>query len=197
MSDVEATKVDSSKKLSGAGWVSEFPTSNTVSDLDSTFGGNVQTFIDALKVAGATVKINATKRPAERAYLMHWAWKIAKTNHDASKVPAKAGVNINWWHGNQTDSKKAAQEMVDKYEIDNLKVAPSLYGRHIYGKAIDMEISWGGDLKIRAAGGIERIIKSSPKDNTNPDLIAVGKTYGVVHFTNVDKDKVHWSTDGH
>jgi len=191
-----AAKAADTRTLSGASWVSEFPTSTEVSDLDSSFSGKVQRFISALKTAGATVTISATKRPAERAYLMHWAWRIAKENYNAQKVPAKDGVNINWWHGNQADSKTAAQAMVDKYKIDKLKVAPSLTSHHIAGKAIDMSVSWSRELTIKNPKGVEILIKSSPKDHTNAALIAVGKSFQVIHFIEVDKDKVHWSVDG-
>jgi hypothetical protein len=39
-------------------------------------------------------------------------------------------------------------------------------------------------------------IDSTPRDSSNAELIAVSKTYGVIHFINVAKDKIHWSTDG-
>jgi hypothetical protein len=182
---------------SGAGWVKEFPTSKEVSDLDSSFAGKVQNFIAALQAAGATVTINATKRPLERAFLMHWAWMIAKKGYDPRKVPAMKGVEINWWHGDLKSSKDAAQEMVDGYGINKLKVPPSLTSHHITGKAIDMEISWSGDLVIKNAKGAAILIKTSPKNQTNRALIAVGRTYQVIHYIEVAKDKVHWSVDGH
>lgn len=194
-SDAAATKPPA-KTLSGASWHDQFPTSTSIDDLESGFAAKVKLFIAALTAAGATTTINATKRPAERAYLMHWAWKIAKDGYDASKVPAKEGVNIEWWHGDAAKSKAAAQEMCDKYEINNLQVAPSLTSRHIEGKAIDMEVSWSETLKIATADGKTQEITSTPRDSTNADLIAVAKGYGVIHFTEVEKDKIHWSTDG-
>ena len=127
---------------------------------------------------------------------MHWAWRIVKDDYDVQKVPAKEGININWWHGSQKMSIKAVQDMVFGYEINNLKVAPSLTSHHITGKAIDMSISWSGELKIKNANGTELTIKSSPRDGTNSELITVGKTYGVIHYTDVEADKPHWSTDG-
>jgi len=184
------------KTLSGASWYDEFPTSTSVGDLDGTFSGKVQKFIAAVEKAGAKVEITATKRPAERAYLMHWAWLIAKKGYNPRKVPSMKGVNINWWHGDKAASKDAAQEMCDKYAINKLKVSPSLKSYHIVGKAIDMKISWGGDLIIKNAKGIDILIQSSPKNHTNAALIAVALTYQVIHFSPVDKDKVHWSVDG-
>jgi hypothetical protein len=185
------------KTPSGASWVQEFPTSTDVSDLDSSFSGKVQKFVSALEEAGAAVTITATKRPLERAYLMHWAWMIVKKGYDPRKIPAMKGVDINWWHGDQKTSKDAAQEMVDSYGINKLKVPPSLKSNHITGKAIDMKISWSGELTIKNAKGVEVLIKTSPKDHTNRKLIAVGKTYQVIHFIDIAKDKVHWSVNGH
>ncbi len=186
----------SASTLSGASWVSQFPTSTSLDDLDPEFRDKVKAFIAALSVAGGSYQINATRRPKERAYLMHWAWNIAKQNTDVSTAPAMLGVNINWNHGSQEKSRQAAQEMVNAYGIQNLDVAPSLGSRHIYGKAVDMEVSWMGDLSIKTVDGSTQVISSEPRNHTNTDLIDVAKTYGVIHFINISKDKVHWSTDG-
>jgi hypothetical protein len=181
---------------SGKSWVARFPGSKKVEDLDAGFREKVEAFIKAVKAAGATVRITSTLRPKERAYLMHWSWLIAKRNHDARKVPALAGVDIEWWHGGQKLSQQKAQEMVDGYGTNHLKVPPALRSRHIEGKAIDMLITWKGTLAIKKKDGTVVKIDSTPHDHTNAELIAVGKTYGVIHFLSVDKDKVHWSTDG-
>ena len=186
----------SARTLSGASWVSRFRGSKDVKDLEDAFRTKVEQFTGAIEDAGGTVAVTSTLRPIERAYLMHWSWRIAKQNFDAQAVPPQAGVDIEWWHGDAPKSKKAAQEMVDGFGINQLDVAPSLTSRHIQGKAIDMQISWESNLKIKNADGTEKNIASMPRDHTNADLIEVGKTYGVIHFTPVDKDKVHWSTDG-
>jgi hypothetical protein len=167
-----------------------------VSDLDSDFAGKIQKFIDALTEAGLPPTISATKRPAERAYLMHWSWRIVKENYNAQNIPARDGININWWHGDAEKSKKAAQEMVDTYRTAHADIAPSLTSRHIEGKAIDMDTYWSGDLKIKKADGTEVTITSDPRSGANPDLIAVGATYGAIHYKNAAKDVPHWSTDG-
>jgi hypothetical protein len=127
---------------------------------------------------------------------MHWCWMIARKDQDAGKVPAMTGVDINWRHGDQATSKKKAEEMVDAYRMRNLKVAPALKSRHIEGKAVDAEITWTKTLTIRNKDGSMRKIESEPRDSTNADLIAVAATYGVIHFIDAPKDKVHWSTDG-
>jgi hypothetical protein len=184
------------RTLSGGHWVSRFPTSKDVKGLEPTFRAKVERFIRAIKDGGGAVTVNSTYRPRERAYLMHWSWKIVKRNHPAQNVPPMAGVDIEWWHGDTAKSKQAAQEMVKGYGIGGLPFPPSLTSRHIEGKAIDMHVSWRGSLKIKNADGTERTISSSPRDETNHELIEVGKTYGVIHFMPVHDDRVHWSTDG-
>ena len=181
---------------SGKSWVKKFPGSNRVDDLEDGFREKAKAFIKAATDAGAEVKIASTVRPKERAYLMHWSWMIVNRDQDAKKIPAMKGVDIDWWHGDQAASKKRAQEMVDAYGLGHLKVPPALSSRHIEGKAIDMQIVWSGDLKIKKSDGATVEIRSTPRDGTNPDLIAVGATYGVIHFADVPKDRVHWSTDG-
>jgi hypothetical protein len=181
---------------SGKPWVKKFPGSNRIDDLEEGFREKAKAFLKAATDGGAEVKIASTRRPRERAYLMHWSWMIVNRDQDAKKIPAMKGVDIDWWHGDQAASVKKAQEMVDGYGMRNLKVPPALSSRHIEGKAIDMQIVWSGDLKIKKSDGSTVEIRSTPRDNTNPDLIAVGATYGVIHFTDVPKDRVHWSTDG-
>ena len=179
--------------------VSSFPGSSQVNDLEPSFGAKTQKFIDAINNAGGKVDITSTKRPPERAYMMHWAWRIVNENYDASKVPPIKGAGnwcIDWWHGDQATSKAAAQEMVDGFAIQNLNTRPSLTSHHIRGVAIDMKISWPGDLTIEKADGTPVTITTTPRDATNKELIAVGQTYGVIHFKNIMADKVHWSIDG-
>lgn len=186
------------KTLSGPTWVSSFPNSSSVDDLSDPFKGNVNKFLDALKKAGAMVSIDTTKRPKERAYLMHWAWQISKENYDPEKVPEMTGVDIDWVHKdekgnvNKPASKTAADQMVAAYKI---KYGPVLVSRHEEGNAIDMNISWSAaELKITGADGKEVGIKTGSKDGSNSDLQDVGKGYGVIKLKS---DPPHWSSDGH
>lgn len=183
-------------ELSGKVWVARFPASREVQTLESAFRNNVSRFLTALKQANATIRITSTLRPPERAYLMHWSWKIVKGVVTGEAIPPKPGVDIIWWHGNPEDTKRAAQEMVDGYGIGGLGVAPALASRHLEGKAIDMILSWTGPLTIKRADGSPVRIATLPADGTNAQLIEVGKSYNVIHFINVMKDKPHWSTDG-
>jgi hypothetical protein len=181
---------------SGKEWVAKFPGSAKVDDLDKDFRGKVEAFLTALKDAGTTVRITSTLRPPERAYLMHWAWMIIHKDADAKAIPTMKGVDITWWHGDRETSKKKAQEMADAYGLGGLQVAPALKSRHTEGKAIDMVITWKGSLKLKTADGKEVAVDTEPRDGTNARLIEVGATYGVIHFKDADKDRVHWSTDG-
>ena len=182
--------------LSGSIWVGQFLGSNQTKDLEPDFRQNVESFLTALRKSQASIRISATYRPTQRAYLMHWSWKIVKQNYDASQVPSMAGVYINWNHGDQNESKSKAQEMVNGYQINNLKVPPALKSRHTQRKAIDMNISWKNTLIIEDRDGYKSTISSVPRDGTNSELIEVGKSYDVIHFIQVNKDKPHWSTDG-
>ncbi|MFC5527977.1 hypothetical protein [Cohnella yongneupensis] len=187
---------------SGKAWYNSFPTSTSTTDLDPSFKPNVDKFIEALKAAGVKVTINASKRPAERAWLMHYSWLIYKNKISPKDVPVNTDINIQWVHPNDdkkyTKSKQAAKEMVMAYEISVLDVAPALNSYHISGKAIDMNTTWTTKtITIKDANGKDVKISSGKKDGTNPELIKVGATYGVIHYSPVSKDKVHWSTDGH
>ncbi|WP_235992957.1 peptidoglycan-binding domain-containing protein [Pseudomonas sp. p50(2008)] len=190
------------KQLSGRSWVSEFPTSTRLDDLSPAFGSSAHSFISALQAAGASVNIAATLRPAQRAFLMHWAWKIVNADADPKTIPTRDGVNIEWSHVDEKGefcserSIVAAREMVDAYGLKKLRVAPALRSRHIEGNAIDMAISWTGTLSITDALGSTIHITTAPRTGMNTDLHAVAITYGVIKFKGGDKDIPHWSTDG-
>jgi peptidoglycan hydrolase-like protein with peptidoglycan-binding domain len=187
------------RKLSGVYWVSQFPTSRSIDSLVTPFRNNVVRFVDALQKAGASVSIAATRRPPERAYLMHYAWRIVNEGLSPEAVPPYPGVDIQWAHtdnGGKVDlaaARAAAQEMVSAYA---LKYKPSLTSNHIKGTAIDMTIAWLGNLVIRdGSGGAVKTIASSPRTGAdNHDLWAVGASYGVIKLAS---DPPHWSDDGH
>jgi len=190
------------RQLSGAAWCAQYPTSTSTADLISPFRENVDSFLAALRAAGASVSIAATLRPPNRAYLMHWSWKIVKANADPQSIPAREGVNIKWDHTNADGtynsqaSIAAAQAMVNTYGIRNLRVAPSLNSRHIDGNAIDMSISWADTLTITDASGVAVQITTEPRTGMNTDLHTVGAGYGVTKFSGGAADKPHWSNDG-
>jgi hypothetical protein len=71
-----------------------------------------------------------------------------------------------------------------------------LEGNHMRGLAIDMEVTWTGSIVLSDAHGTPRTITSTPRNNANLALQAVGLTYGV-HKLSVTIDEPHWSVDGH
>lgn len=174
---------------SGVNWCKKFPGSKSDDDLAEPFRASVKAFLAALHTAGAHVVINATLRPPERAYLMHFAWEIARKHMPPSKVPPKAGVDILWDHPGAV---QAAEDMVEGY---GMRAEAVLDGNHMKGLAIDMEVTWSGSIKVLDAHGTSRTL-TSPRSNANPTLQAIGLTYGV-HKLNVAVDEPHWSADGH
>ncbi|GAB3437902.1 hypothetical protein NX773_19525 [Massilia solisilvae] len=202
MTKAGALRLGEQKELSGRAWTGRFPGSNSLRDLKMPFRDSVRAFIDALRSANATVKIAATFRPPERAYLMHWSWRIVKQGFDPSKVPSMPGIEIEWAH-NGTDGKysreasvAAASEMVHGFEIDHLGVAPALASRHTSGFGIDMRISWIGHLSIVDADGDTVEIVHWPHTGLNPTLQEVGASYGVIKYNRSGRDDPHWSDNG-
>lgn len=181
---------------SGPDWVEAFPVSALLRDLHTSFGAQVYRFVEALEEAGAAVEVLTTRWSPEAAYLMHWAWRIAKEDYDPRRVPAMEGVNIAWWHGDTHASKEAAQEMTETYGMDARQAAPPLDSPHVEGKAIDMSIAWEGVLEIKDLGGIVHLIASEPADGANHELLVVAGTYGLVPAADFGENWLHWSTDG-
>jgi hypothetical protein len=185
------------KELSGVAWVAKFPTSKSTATLVDAFRTKCDAFIAAIKAGGGTVTINATLRPPERAYLMHWSFAINAGEVDPDDVPPHAGVDIEWVHKkangspDMPKSREAAAAMVHAYGIVH---RPSLTSLHIFGKAIDMKIGWSGTLKVKQKNGTEKSIGSLPRTGLNHELWAVGATYGVLKLAT---DPPHWSSTGH
>jgi hypothetical protein len=184
--------------LSGGQWTLQFPASSSIEDLADPFRSNARRFVVALRQAHASVVISDTLRRPERAYLMHFAFAIAREAVDPSAVPAMSGVDIQWLHLNaqgQPDlaaSRSAAEQMVQGYGI---VFKPALTSRHTEGKAIDMTITWQNSLLIANGSGTMVTISSSPRDGAgNADLHQVGSSYGVNKLLT---DPPHWSSDGH
>lgn len=190
-------RVEVERELSGPQWCARFPRSSSIADLRPSFQLPVNDFVWAMEQAGASVVINNTFRPLESCYLMHYAWLIHQQLIDSAKVPDKDGVLIRWEHPTKEASLKAAQAMCERYAILRLKTKPALDSRHSHGEAIDMSISWSGELDIKNKQGEKIKIASTPKNGMNPDLKEVGASYGVIKYFRGYDDVPHWSTDGH
>lgn len=177
--------------LSGAHWVSQFPTSTSTNDLTPAFKTAVDNFIAALKAGGASVSIAATYRPTKRAYLMHYAYRVALENMGPSTVPAMDGVNIDWAHLDSQgkvsliESRRAARQMVHGYGIIH---RPALDSNHSAKNAIDMSIS-GFLNKVFTNGEGKKVTPTN-----NNQLNALGASFGVRKLVG---DPPHWSSDGH
>ncbi|MFB2861878.1 hypothetical protein ACE1BV_00395 [Aeromonas hydrophila] len=183
-------KEPSRLELSGEKWVSRYPTSKSIDDLELGFSNNVRKFISAIESAGGQVRISATYRPVERAYLMHYCWRIAKEGFAPDKVPKIQGVDIDWEHNNENGipdkqaAIMAAKKMVAAY---NIIYKPSLTSRHTEKKAIDMTITGVRGLFIKTNNG--KLIEVKNSD----DLHRVGASYNVFKLVS---DPPHWSVDG-
>ena len=179
-------------EVSGPKWCERFPGSASPDALLPDFRGRVWAFISAIERGGAQVAIASTYRPPERAYLMHWCWRIAEGSWDAGDVPHMAKVDIDWTHrGNDAAALAAARAMVKAYDLE---VAPALDSHHCHRRAIDMTVSWRDALTIIDFEGREHHIRSTPRNGTNRELIQVGATFGVFKLLS---DPPHWSDDGH
>lgn len=190
----------SGKQPSGKYWVAwaniNAKNSDKIDDLEPDFRKKVEAFVKALKDAGATVAISATQRSDKRAYLFHWCWKIGLRKAKPSEATAKPGVPIAWNHGSLQKSIEGAKEMISGFDLavpPKSLVAPSLRSNHIPGKAIDMDITWTGALKVKKKDGALVEVPYVSDANTNVKLHQVGASYGVKKLT---RDKPHWSYNG-
>jgi len=176
--------------LSGREWANRFPTSKSIRDLGPGFRPRIERFISSLESGGARVRINATTRPPERAYLMHYAWRIARENLSPDKVPDMPGVDIQWSHTrpdgdmDTLKSRMAAEQMVQAFEI---VFKPALTSKHTEGAAIDMTVT--GYLKKSFVNANQQSVELK----SHSDLHRLGASFGVHKLVS---DPPHWSDDG-
>lgn len=159
---------------SGIFWVSwanaHAASSKSISDLVEPFRTHASSFVKALTVAGAHVDISVTKRSDKRAYLFHWCWLIGLGYKKASDAPPKVGVPIDWDHGDDVKTKKAAKEMITGFALAIPPAstnAPALTSNHIAGRAIDMKITWTGAISIAKPDGTTDAVAFVPNVNAN------------------------------
>ena len=182
--------------LSGKDWwyknQAKYPNSRELKDLDGNFRENVTRFIEALRSAGASIDIASTRRNKIRAHLMHYSWKVSRGDIQPGDVPNLADLDIEWDHGNISESRKAAGEMV---QLFNMAHIASLTSNHIQGLAIDMTITWKGDLVIEVPGQERKTyINTGPKNGAdNRELHQAGRSFSVLKLLN---DPPHWSHNG-
>ncbi len=190
------------KQPSGKYWVAwaniNAKNSDRIDNLEPDFRKKVEAFLQALKDAGATVVVHATRRSDKRAYLFHWCWMIGLRKTTPSQATSMPGVPIAWNHGSPAKSVEGAKEMIDGFGLavpPHSTVAPSLTSNHIAGKAIDMDITWTGTLNVKKKkkNGAVVEVPYAIDPNTNLKLHQVGESYGVKKHLS---DKPHWSHNG-
>lgn len=181
--------------LSGTNWwhtyQASYPNSSSVDDLESGFRSRVEDFIASLRQAGASVRISSTRRNPDRAYLMHFSWRIAHGDIDPKDVPKRSGVPIEWDHGDVGKSRDAAAEMVKLFGMAHVA---SLRSNHLAGKAIDMTISWQGELVLTKPAPLLARISSQPRSGQNKELHSIAAD--VFEVKKLVSDPPHWSVDG-
>lgn len=130
--------------------------------------------------------INATRRPAERAYLMHYAFRIARMGENPGQIPARAGVDIIWNHPRAVE---AAEQMVRGYGI---VYQPALHSLHTEGRAVDMVVrNVPATIQVPGPSGpVSMKIGNQPAEN-NVNLWRVADQY--FHISKSPSDWVHWS----
>jgi hypothetical protein len=193
-----STGLDAATKLSGQHWCLKFPTSVSLEDLAPPFRAHVEAFVKMLRDNRAIVDIRATRRPRERAYLMHWSWRIAKGKIAAAHAPRRDphGIGIVWNHGEAARSRAAAEEMAVGFGIGHLKYAPATTSHHIGGHAIDMLITQlPPEIRFTHAGREVKVALGAPPDGSfNAKLHAVAERY--FKIKKLVSDIPHWSIDG-
>ena len=196
LKNIRNAPIGNKTNRSGTSWwranQRRYPNSRNIDDLEADFRKKVKTFVDALKEGGATVNISSTKRNRIRAHLMHYSWKVSRNMIAPDKVPKMEGLDIEWDHGDLKKSRKGASEMVNLFNMAHIA---SLKSNHIEGKAIDMTITWRGNLTIQVPGRENPVVISTGmrNGNKNRELHKLGREFGVYKLV---KDPPHWSYNG-
>lgn len=123
---------------------------------------------------------------------MHYSWQLSKGSVRAADVPSLSGLSIEWDHGDESVSRKAAGKMK---QLFNMAYNASLTSNHIRGQAVDMTITWTGVLTVEVPGREEaEVIRTGPRNGAeNRQLHQLGREFGVKKLV---KDAPHWSHNG-
>jgi hypothetical protein len=214
LSDAGPAELTPAERLSGAHWKQIADdrwggATAEMSELESSFSTDLQAFIDMLATNGITHQLTAAYRPKERSYLFKYCLDVQNGRIAPKDVPAMAGVDIIWDHGNLAASRSAAKELAEKFGLVGLAAHPS---NHNSGKAADMKLDFSGntDNKITyTVGGrtITRTIKTNDEARVgvssrgktisaigSRELSKAGADFGVKRA--LDNDIVHWSRSG-
>jgi len=181
-------------RLSGPQWCPLFPPSVLLADLKEPFRSGASFFVGALRDAGASVHVEQTVRPKQRAWLMHYCCMVAgfRDRHGAFQqiapqdVPVRPDVPIDWTHGGDAGAARAAA--VAMRQAYNIVRPAALRSNHVQGLAIDMTIRFKGVIHVKDARGVYRAAAGLN------DLAPIGASYGV--YNKIVDDPPHWSFDG-
>jgi len=201
---------------SGPQWRGRYNDSSRLNDLSDAYRPKVQNFLAALHQAGVTPSINQTLRAKETGYLMHYAWLIHSENLDPNSIETFPGVNVCWMHYDDTGAqdraaaKAAADAMVSAWDIAYAPAWPT--SMHFTGDAVDMSMSWTGDIYVKDASGTavpvvgeprtggrskdeagNQLPSGDPRRGGHPMLVIIGGSYGVIKLPS---DPPHWSSNG-
>ena len=179
------------QRLVGPLWVEFKRASTSLEDLSFPFRNSAKAFAKAILDSGATIEIANTLRPPERVHMMHYAFRVAREGLAPQNVPPFSGIEVDWVHYTPTLSVKAAQELVDAYDI---AYKPSLMSNHTIGRAVDWSVEWKKPIQIKDIDGNLVTIDQPRNGFDNEDLWAIGEGYGVYKLP---PDAPHWSFDGY
>jgi|GEM_PF-2476759 len=118
---------------------------------------------------------------------------------DLQRLAEYPDVPIKWSHPTEADTKAGAEAMraVGNYSV----VAPPGKSNHIDGNALDMNVSWSGNISIKKKGAtVKTLINTEPRRFSkgeglkNEQMVEVGTSYGVINYGS--GDEIHWSKTG-
>ena len=194
------------KAIADARWGGAVP---NISELQASFGSDLQRFIDMLAANSIIVKPQSGVRPPERAYLFHYCVKVWKGKIKPKDVPAMAGVDIIWDHGDDAVSRAAAEQLADVFELVGVA---ALKSNHSAGTAMDMVMNFTGNTtntieyehngrtvrrRIKVDDEARHDRKNRGKVISNiagRELTKAGNDFGIKRA--IDNDIVHWSRTG-
>jgi hypothetical protein len=174
------------QRLSGAHWCAQFPTSTNLDSLAEPFRSNLRRFIAMIESNGGNARVNATRRPRERAYLMHYSFRIARMGTNPGRVPAQSGLDIIWNHPRAVE---AAEQMVQGYGI---VYEPALNSLHTLGQAVDMVVrGLPARIRVMTAGGEQSFDIGNRPAEQNVALWRIADQHFSIKKS--PSDWVHWS----